>query len=170
MRKHMLFGYMLVAFVLLGAVNVDAQKLGYVNPEEILAEMPAVKQANSRLEALGEQLQKQYTAEAQKFQAAYQSGLEKAQKGELSPLQQQELEAKLQKMQSDLVALERKIQQDLLKKENELLNPILEQVNSAIQQVAKEKGFTNVVNSQFLIVKDPSGDITAGVKKKLNIQ
>ena len=148
---------------------VQAQKFGYVNSAAILAEMPAVKQADANLEALQTQLQKKGQGMLEKLQADYTEVQRKVQNGELSPVQQeqegkrlQEEEAKIAKFEQDMIA-------QVQTKREELLNPIYEKVNTAIKDVANENGFQFIFDQGVLLYADESQDVSTLVKAKLGM-
>lgn len=61
-----------LALVLLATTfSIQAQSFGYVDSQLILSELPAVKQAESNLEALQQQLQKKLQASVESLQADY---------------------------------------------------------------------------------------------------
>ena len=81
-------GLMLV--LMLAFSTVQAQKFGYINSQEILQDLPELKQAEAELEALQKQLQKKGQGMVEQLQKDYLAIQEKAERGELAPIQQQE--------------------------------------------------------------------------------
>jgi len=64
-------------------------------------------------------------------------------------------------------------QNDLQKKQDELLNPIIEKAKNAINEVAKENGYTYILDSSVggvVLYTVSNDDILPLVKKKLGIQ
>lgn len=63
-------------------------------------------------------------------------------------------------------------QTDLRNKEEELTAPIIARARKAVEDVAKESGYTYIFNSTdgLLLYATPSDDILPLVKKKLGIQ
>ncbi len=159
-----------VALLLIAATaTATAQKFGFVNSAEILSELPAMKAAESNLEALQKQLQKQGQAMVQSFQTDYQALQAQAQEGTMSPKQQQEAAAKLQVREEEIGTFESTMMSDLQKKRAELLEPIYEEINQAIEDVAKENGFQFIFDQQVLLYGEESQDVSAMVKAKLGL-
>ena len=159
-----------VAFLLIAATaTATAQKFGFVNSAEILAELPAMKAAESNLEGLQKQLQKKGQAMVQSFQTDYQALQAQAQEGTMSPKQQQEAAAKLQVREEEIGTFEQTMMSDLQKKRAELLEPIYEEINQAIEDVAKENGFQFIFDQQVLLYGEESQDVSALVKAKLGL-
>lgn len=151
------------------ASSLTAQKFGYVNSALILAELPAVRAAEADLEALQKQLRKRGQDMVQQFQADVAALEEQVGKGELSPQQQQTEAGKLEKRQQEIGAMEQQMVQDLQDKRTKLLEPIYDSVNEAIEEVAKENGYTFVFDQQVLLYAIESEDLTAAVKAKLGM-
>ncbi|MGB0177823.1 MAG: OmpH family outer membrane protein, partial [Owenweeksia sp.] len=68
-----------------------------------------------------------------------------------------------------------KAQEDLQQKQVELLTPIIEKATKAVQDVAKENGFTYILDSSpskavVIFAADNSEDVMPKVKAKLGIQ
>lgn len=168
--KKMLKIAALALFLTVGmATSLTAQKFGYVNSTEILAELPAVRAAEADLEALQKQLQKRGQDMIQQFQADYAALEKEVSEGGLSPRDQQTRAADLEKRQQEIAAMEQEMVQDLQEKRNELLEPIYKSVNDAIEAVAKEKGYTFVFDQQVLLYGEESENLTTAVKTKLGI-
>lgn len=159
----------LLAIMCFAAISVQAQKFGYVNSQEILANMPEVKQAEANLEALQKQLQKKLQDSMTKLQQDYLAIQQKVERGELSPKQQEEEAKKLQDRQNQLAQEEQGMVEQIQKKRADELNPILEKVNKAISDVAKEDGFQFIFEQGVLLYFEESQDISAKVKAKLNM-
>ena len=159
-----------VALLLLVATaTASAQKFGFVNSAEILSELPATKAAESNLEALQKQLQKQGQGMVESFQTDYQALQAEAQQGTMSPKQQQEEAAKLQKREEEIANFEQKMMADLQKKRQTLLTPIYDSINNAIKEVAEEGGFQFIFDEQVLLYGQDSQDVTALVRAKLGM-
>ncbi len=160
----------LVAVLMLAmTATVSAQKFGYVNSAEILAAMPAMKAAESNLEALQTQLQKKGKGMVEKFQADVAALQKQAADGDLTPKQQQEESAKLEIRQQEIGKFEQDMVGDLQEKRAELLKPIYDSVNTAIEAVAKEGNYQFIFDQQVLLYGEAAADVSAAVKAKLGI-
>lgn len=159
------------ALLVLASHTATAQKIGYINFGALLTEIPAVKQANSNLEAFQTQLQKKYEGMFNELRTKYVELQRKEQQGELSPKQIEEEATKLRAEEQKLQETEQSIQNQLLEKRNELLQPILDDVTGKIQTVAKENGFTYIIDDSagILLYKEEANDITPLVKTKLGL-
>ncbi|MBM3434858.1 MAG: OmpH family outer membrane protein [Bacteroidetes bacterium] len=81
-------------------------------------------------------------------------------------------EAEINDLKERLDAFETKATQDLQAKESELTSPIIERAKKAVQEVAKEYGYSYIFNSSegLLLFAEPSDDISALVKARLGIK
>lgn len=149
--------------------NVNAQKFGYVNTQELFDKMPEV--ANLQNQLINKS--KEYENQLKNLYTQYQGIATDIQKNG-STYTQLVLEQKYK----DGAALEQKItniesaaQQELAKYEQSQLAPIEKKAYDAIQRVATANGYTYVFDGSLgvLIVKPASDDITNMVKMELGI-
>ncbi len=163
-----------IAFIaLLGFSSgaVQAQKLGYINSQEILTAHPKVKAANSELEGLEQQLSNRLITKEEGIQKKYESLRAKEQQGTITAKDFQEQMAKLQEEQFGLQQESQQLQEQLIKKREELFQPILDEINNAITAVAKEKSYTYIFDQAagFLLYADESENCGGLVKQKLGL-
>lgn len=164
------FKYAILAMTLLIGLNVSAQqKFGYVNSQALLADMPAVKQAEANLDALKKQLQKKGQQMLTDLQTKYQDLQKKEAQGELSPKQLEVEAGKLKEQETQIAQFEQDMQRQLLEKQDQLMKPVIDKVNSAIKQVATEGGYTYIFDTVggFILYADESNDVTEQVKAKI---
>jgi len=157
-----------LAFMLVGLTSMlQAQKFGYVNSAAILAEMPEVKQAESNLEALQQQLQRKGESMVKALQDDFLALQQEVKAGTLAPKAQSEKEQKLQEEEQKIAAFEQDMRKQVQEKREELLSPIYEKVNTAIQDVAKENGYQFIFDQGVLLYAEESQDVSELVKAKL---
>lgn len=147
----------------------QAQKFGYVNTNQILEDLPEVKQADANIAALQKQLENKYKKDLEALQVLYTDVQGKVQSGTLSPKQQETEAAKIKTMEEGLRKFEQESQTKLMTKRNELIQPILDKVNNAIETVGKEGGYQFIFDETVLLYKESSQDVTAKVKAKLGV-
>lgn len=87
----------------------------------------------------------------------------------MSPVQQQTEGEKLQARQEQLGQEEQGMVQQIQEKRNELLEPIYADINTAIEEIAKEKGFTFIFDKQVLLYGEESQDVSNEVRAKLSM-
>jgi len=169
-----LLKYVLILAVSVGiSTSADAQKFGYLNSAAILQEMPEVKQAEADLEVLQKQLQSRGETMLKEFQAKYQELERKNQQGEISPKELEEESQALKADEGKLAQFEQDMQRQVIERRDALLQPILDRVNTAIEEVAKEDGYTYIFDASpgtgILLYADESTDVVEKVKTKLGL-
>ena len=139
--------FLFIAAAFLFAVQLNAQRVGFLDTEKILASIPEYNSAKSQLESLEKgyrtKVENEFAA-IEKLYNAYQankgtmSQVVRAQK-ENEIISKEEAAKKLQESYSG----ENGIMQ---KKSQELLSPIKERVQAAIERVAKSGGYMMIVD------------------------
>ena len=148
----------------------NAQKIGYIDFNTLIAAMPGVDSVKIKLQAYQKTLSDQLDAMRGELENKYQDY--QNQSAGMSDLIKQTKEKELQDLQSRIDAFQTKAQTDLQSKQQELLAPIIEKAKIAVKEVAKENKYTYILNSieEIMLYSEPADDIMAIVKKKLNIQ
>lgn len=159
------------AFLLVASLQLQAQKFGYINSQELIQNMAEVKEANANIETYKTQLQKKGEEMVKKLQTKYQSLEQKRAQGELSPKQ---LEVEAQTLQSEEVKIaqfEQESQQQIIDKSETLLKPIRDKIQNAINEVAAENGFQYIFDASLGIIlyADDTTDVSTQVKAKLGM-
>jgi len=149
------------------ATQSSAQKIGYISTQELVSIMPETAKADSNLQQYRNALIQNY----QDKQEALENAIEKfnADSSKLSTAVKDVKRTELQKMLTDLQGEEQRIQQQLQQRQQELIGPIHKKAFDVVQTVAKEKGYTYVIEKDALLVAPPADDILELVAKKMNI-
>lgn len=152
-------------------MGANAQKIGYVNSQDILVSLPEVKQANSDIEVLKSMFQKKGEEMVKELQMKYQELQKKQGSGELAPIEAEKQTAALKQEETKLGEFEQSSQKMIYDRSEELLKPIQDKVNKAIKDVAAEAGFLYLFDSGtgLVLYADPNVDATALVKSKLGV-
>lgn len=139
----------LSVFITLSAVDtVKAQqetKIGYINPQAVLAKMPEMRAIQQRLQNFSEKKEEELTQKQREYQAALQEFEQKA--GVISEEASQREQEKLIKLQEDFQVAQQQAQQQIQQRRQELLGPMFNQIGSAIDAVAEQMGLTYVLNT-----------------------
>jgi outer membrane protein len=146
-----------------------APKIGYTNVNYVLSVSPASKVIQKQLE----ETQKQYLKTIEDKNKELETKFEAYQKAQATMLEsiKKDKEDELRNLQRSIQTLQENAQEDLRKKENDLVKPELEKIYKAVNEVAKEQGFTHVLNSdQVLLYADEEFDVTELVMDKLGIK
>ena len=154
----------------LGLMKVSAQKIGYVDLQEIMTLMPEYKKANTDMESFSKSLQDELKKINDDFQTKY-AYFEKNEE-KLKGIVKEDKQKELQSIQVRIQEFQQSAEENARKKEAELLKPIIEKAKTAIGAVAKESGYGYVMDSNTAgFLYKPEGDNLSGlVKKKLGLQ
>jgi outer membrane protein len=164
---------LLVVFVAtLSATKVDAQKIGYVDMQEIVTGMPEYAQADTALGRYRDDLVQQMQVMQQEMQTKAGTFVQDSLK--MSDAIKEVKRSELRDLQNRIAQLQQTSQQQMQQKQNDLLQPIIEKAQKAVDDVAKAKGYSYVFNDTgdgtILVVKPAGDDLTAQVKTKLGIK
>ena len=171
MRTLFLFLLGFLAFA--AQAQTPPQKIGYADWEYIFGQMPDYKQIDTELKTHGAQLENQLKAKYTEYQSKVAAlnalpdttpeAIKKDKNAELAQLQES-----IQKFQQDA-------QTSMQKKQTDLMAPVYAKVGKAIEAVAKENGFSFIVNPQLsgggdiLLYSDEKFNVSDLVLKKLGI-
>lgn len=142
MKKSLLLA---AGLLLAAATTTLAQKIGYTNVDYVLSQMPESKQIEADLKAYSGQLDQQLQSKYKD----YQTKLEAYQKGgaAMTDVVRADKEKELQTLQSSIQDFQKSADQSLQQKQQQLLKPALDKLQKAIDDVAKEAGYSYVFNS-----------------------
>ena len=160
----------------LGAHLSQAQtasvKIGYADVDYIFSQLPESKAIEAELKSTQAQLKNQIDAKYQDFQkklADYNANL-----NTMLDAVRQNTERELQQMQQNIEKLQADAQTTIQTKQTQLMDPVYKKVGKGIEDVAKENGFTFVLNQQIggldvILYGDEKMDISDMVLKKLGV-
>lgn len=165
------------ALALFASLSINAQtsvKIGWTNVQYILQSLPDAKEIQTKLNTERAQYEKLFNeklAEGQKLMEDYQKNA-----ATMSAVIKADKEKSLQNKQQELQELQQNSETAIQAKQQELLTPVMDKIQTAIDAVAKENGYTFVLNSEsdfggspVLLVAPDSDNITNLVLKKLGV-
>ncbi|MEX0844804.1 MAG: OmpH family outer membrane protein [Balneolaceae bacterium] len=140
----------LIAFTTVDIAQAQAQtqeeiKIGYVNPQAVLAKMPEMRAIQQRLQNFAERKQQELMQKERSFQQAVSEYEQKA--GVISQEANQREQERLVQMQEELQLAQQEAEQALQQRREELLGPMFTQIGTAIDAVAEDMGLTYVLNT-----------------------
>ncbi len=170
---------LVLLFVLaLGIITTQAQtptaatKVGSADVDYIFNQMPEAKQIDTELKSTESQLKNQITTKTQEFQkklADYQANL-----NTMLDAVRVNTERELTQLQENLQKLQQDAQTTIQNKQTTMMEPVYKKVGKAIEEVAKENGYTFILTQQIggldvILYGDDSMDISDLVLKKLGV-
>ncbi|HPE57552.1 MAG TPA: OmpH family outer membrane protein [Bacteroidales bacterium] len=167
-----IIGLFILATVLLISTETQAQskmKLGHVDFATLYSMMPGLDSVKKVFEDYNKAIQEQYAAMQTELENKFMDYQQKL--GTMTPLIQQMKEDEINDLRDRMSEFEQTATQDLQNKELELTSPIIEEARKAVEEVAKENGYTYIFNSTegLLLYATPSDDVMDMVKAKLKI-
>lgn len=145
-------------------------KLGHINSNDLMQIMPGRDSAQAVLQAEVTELEntlKSMQAEAEKRYNEYVAG-----QAGWTELIRQTKQREIQDMAARIEEFQKNAQESLQNREQELLKPIIERAKKAIEDVAKEGGYTYIFDSGTgaMLFDEGGDDIMPLVKKKLGLK
>jgi outer membrane protein len=162
----------IVALAMIGtpALAQKSNKFGHINSAELLSLMPERKAAAAKMDSITKDVEKQLQEMMTEYRTKQEKYSNEAPK--MSELVKKDKEEELQSLATRIQNFQQQAQQSLEQQEQGLVEPIVNKAKKAIEQVAKENGYTYVFDTSAgsLLFWEESDNILAMVKKKLNLQ
>ncbi|MDF7814590.1 OmpH family outer membrane protein [Hymenobacter sp. YC55] len=139
--------------LLITSGSATAQKFGYIDSEFIMTKMPEYAQAQTEINNLSQNWQKDIEAQKKDLDKLYRTY--QAEEVLLTEPMKKKRQDEILKKEQDVKAYQNKIfgyEGQLFKKRQELTKPVQDRVFEAVEKVAKKK--------QLAIIFDKSGDLT----------
>jgi len=144
-------------------------KLGYIDSNELLEMMPGKDSVQNILQNYGKTLENQLQA----MYGEYQTKLQDYQSNSntMSDIIRQTKEKELVDLETRIQTFQQQADVDLQNKQMELLQPILDKAKNAINTVAKENGYTYIldVGTGAFLYYEKGDNIMPLVKAKLGL-
>jgi len=177
-------GIFIFVLTFMNIVNAQGIKVGFVDSEIILKQLPESQKVLAELESIKklyvdtiQTKEKDLKTKAESFKSRYEEAQKSVESGaiksesELKKLNEeiQNLQKDLQESDDALTVYKQKIQEELIQKQNEMFKPIKEKITRTIESVAKEMKINFVFDKAdgSLIYGDKEFDITFKVLDKL---
>ncbi len=144
-------------------------KVGTINNEYILSQMPEIKQVEKDLTAYGEELDATINQKYSNYRALLEKYNEERET--LTKVVRISREKKIQQAESDIQQLQQNSAKLLQIKQDELLRPLYQKIGLALEAIVKEEGYTQIFNeNQSLIYISPEYDLTLKVMKRIGLE
>jgi outer membrane protein len=161
----------MTVLVMSGSMAI-AQKIGHINSNELLLAMPERATIETEIQNHAKQLETQLLAMQRELETKYQDF--QAKESLMTEIVREDKIKELTGLEKRLNEFQEKAQSDLQKKEQELTEPLITKAKDAIEKVAKENGYTYVLDSgigfMLYIDETTADDIMPLVKKELGLE
>lgn len=172
MRKFLLLLALGSGFLSTQAQTETPVKIGYADVGYIFTQMPEVKQVDAELKSTQTMLKTQIENKAKEFQAKLEDY--NANVNTMLEAVRANTERELRQLQENLDRLQQDAQTTIQNKETQLMGPVYQKVGKAIEDVAKENGYTFILNQQIggldvILYGDEKMDVSDLVLKKMGV-
>lgn len=167
---------LLLVLMAVGFFAAKAQKIGYTNVELILVYMPETQAMEKQLKTVEEKLLEQLEIKQKYYQTKMMEFMEARESGQYTDAQLQVAAQELEKLQIEVQQGLQQAEESLFKRRMQLLEPIQKKMQIAIDDVAKEKGFSYILNNAMgsgiptILYGSETSDCTEAIAKKLGIE
>jgi len=168
--KKLFKSALIAGCVLLMSSFAQAQtKIGYINFQQLVGQTPKIKEIQTQINTYQAQfvdILKGMNTELQTKGADYE-----AKKGTMTDAVRTKTENELQDLQKRIQDYQTNASNQVQQKYDELTKPLVDQLKAAINQVAKEKGYTYVFDTSAndLLVAPDADNLMASVTAKLGL-
>lgn len=157
-----------IAILFIGISSFAQGKVGAVDVEFIVANMPEMVEVQDKLQAYAGQLDVDFNTKIDEYNAlveAYQSS-----EASLTIAQKKEKQQEIIDFELDIQKFQQNGAKLLELKEQEYLKPLYQRVGEALDKVAKANNFTQVSQiTAHVLYLDPAYDLTPAVLEELGI-
>jgi len=153
------------------AVNVQSQtKVGIIDADFIMAQMPEIKTVEDGLKTYNTELQEELQNTVKKYEELIKEY--QATNTTLPEDQKITKENEIITMENDIQNYRQKANVLMQLRRNELTKPLYDKIDVAMKQVISEQKYTHVINANAnsLAYSDPNYDITDAVLAKMGIK
>lgn len=160
---------LVLIFATLVSTTAFAQKLGHINSNELLQSMPERAKIEEEIKNYAQELESQMGTMTKEYQAKVQSYQSK--EATMTDAIRQDKIQEITNLEERINKFQQSAQKDLQAKEENLLQPVIDKARKAIEDVAKENGYTYIFDSGVgvLLYQKDSDNIMPMVKKKLGL-
>jgi len=170
MKKLFKVALVAVSMLFVGNFAHAQSKIGYINFQMLVSQMPEAKTIKSQIDIYQKQFIDQLTLMNNELQTKGQAF--QSQSATMTDATRTAKQTELQDLNKRMQDYQNTAQQQVDAKTNELSKPLIDKARAAITAVAKEKGYNYILDSgQTTLIVSPEGDdIMEPVKVKLGLK
>ncbi|QAA81135.1 OmpH family outer membrane protein [Aequorivita sp. H23M31] len=160
--------FLKIAVLFIGISTFAQGKVGVIDIDYILANMPEMTNAQEQLSTYGAQLDSDLNKKIDEYKTladAYQAG-----EAEFTIAQKKDKKTDLINLENDIQKFQQNGKALMEIKQQEVLQPLYKKIGDALEKVAKAQAYTQVVQTNADIVYlDPNYDLTDSIIKEMGI-
>lgn len=160
--------FLKIAIFFIGLSAFAQGKVGAVDIEYILANMPEMTSVKQQLEAYGSQIDVDLNKKIDQYKLVAENY--KAGEAEFTLAQKKEKQTELIELEKDIQKFQQNAAPLMEIKRQEYLQPLYSKIGISLEKIAKAQGYTQVTQATNNIVYlDPNYDLTDDILKDLGI-
>ena len=172
MRKLFLLVALAAGYVSQAQSQQTANKVGYANMEYIITQLPDVKEIETELKSTQTQFKNQIEVKSQALQKQYADF--NANMNTMADTVRVNKQRELEQSMADLEKFQQDARLTIQNKQKLYMAPVYLKVNRAIEEVAKENGFSVILNQQvsgyrILLYNNEQVDVSNLVLQKFGV-
>lgn len=163
----------LFAFTLTAIGQGQDLKIGFMNPQEVLNQLPERADIEQKLNSFVQQKRSELNQKSTEFQQAVSTYQQNA--ASMSEQEQQKREEELSTQEQELREMQQSIQQQIQQRRSELMAPIYNRMDQAIAAIAESNNLDFVLNETtgmgetiIFYSADQKLDVTQQVLNRMN--
>jgi outer membrane protein len=166
--KKIIAIFVLAAGLVSGTVQAQ-NKFGFIRVDEMVSLMPELKRIDTLLSSYqNDSLPRTYNYLLGQYQ--YYDSIANDSSAKQTGVVRQQAASQRAEFLAELQGWQNTAQQLIEAKQNQLLQPVYDKVLKAIDDVAKEKGYTYVFNRESLLIGPPADNLLQQVADKLKVK
>ncbi|WP_289022916.1 OmpH family outer membrane protein [uncultured Salegentibacter sp.] len=161
---------LIIAFLTFSIFASAQSKIGTIDTDYILSQMPEMEEVNKGLEAYDKKLQQDFQTNVKQYDTlvkTYQANAES-----LAAEARQESESEIIELENQIKQFRQRAQLMMQMRRNELTKPLYEKIDAAMRQVIAAEGFTQIFHAggNNLAFSAEEYDITEKVMSKMGVE
>ena len=162
--KNIFLGF----FVLLFSISFAQSKVGTINTDVILSQMPELESVDAEMKKYGAELDQKLRDKYAEYQKLVTEFNEKEE--EMNDVIKKFKTNELADLEEEIQNMQQGSQQKLRTKQDELLRPLYTKIGNALEVIVEDESFTQIFNEgNNLIYISPEYDVTKKVMKLLGL-
>ncbi|MBZ9628036.1 OmpH family outer membrane protein [Psychroflexus sp. CAK57W] len=159
-----------IALLALSLTSFSQTKVGTVNNEYILTQMPEIKGVEEKLKVYSVELDSTIQAKYEAYRVVVEDYNKKEEEG-MNDVMKKIKQKEIIDLEEDLKKLQQNSSKMLQIQQEEYLRPLYNKIGTALEAIVKEEGYTQVFDeNNSIIYIDPRFDLTLKVLKRLGIE
>lgn len=170
MKKIFLFVAAVISLNYSAFSQGSTPNIGITSIDFLISQLPEAEAIEKQLNDYEGQLMKQMQEKVEEFQRKYQAYQQNG--ATMTELVRADKEQELMNLQNSIQKFEKDAQASIQKKQADLLGPIYNKIEKAVEEVAKENGYTHIFNYeqngvQFVLFAEESTEVSELILRKM---